>query len=371
MKHNTLNNPTKNIKKSSTARVNVYIEILALIQMLFCGLPAFGQSTSSVSSHRYNHVKATEPTNNTQILLLGTAGGPPLHKDRSEPSSVLIVDGRYYLIDCGIGTMRRLIRAGIRSDSIKTIFITHHHPDHDLGLVDVLANDYFEIGPADSTHPITIYGPPETKKLVKLAFDYIRIPYEVFSSEGIGPKKVASPFIVHENRHNGLVYRDDKIRVTVVENTHYRLMPAAKRKELKSFSYRIETPHGVIVFTGDTGPSDAVTRLAKGADVLVTEVLDRPTIDKHADEMPKKLLAHMRQEHLSEQEVGKLASKAQVGAVLLHHFVPAAGVAPTTFVAGVKKYYSGTVFAGSDLQRYCLSTRSDTRKNTPTLTLCH
>jgi hypothetical protein len=53
--------------------------------------------------------------NDTELLMLGTAGGPPLRKDRSEPATLLIVDGRPYLIDCGIGTIRRLVEAGIPS----------------------------------------------------------------------------------------------------------------------------------------------------------------------------------------------------------------------------------------------------------------
>jgi ribonuclease BN (tRNA processing enzyme) len=61
---------------------------------------------------------------------------------------VLIVDGRQYLIDCGIGTMQRMLQAGIQSDQIKSIFLTHLHPDHDLGLADVLANDFFRLNTA-------------------------------------------------------------------------------------------------------------------------------------------------------------------------------------------------------------------------------
>jgi ribonuclease BN (tRNA processing enzyme) len=49
-------------------------------------------------------------------------------------------------------------------------------------------------------------------------------------------------------------------------------MPAQFRAHFKSSSYRIQTPHGVVVFTGDTGPSDAVVKLAMDADVLVAEV---------------------------------------------------------------------------------------------------
>src|SRR5260370_14236095 len=39
-----------------------------------------------------------------------------------------------------------------------------------------------------------------------------------------------------------------------------------------SCSYRFDTPDRVVVFTGDTGPSDAVTELTTEADLLVSEV---------------------------------------------------------------------------------------------------
>src|SRR5690349_21163348 len=84
--------------------------------------------------------KANAPIG-TRILLLGTAGGPPLHEARSEPATLLIVDGRHYLIDCGMGTMQRLLAAHVPSQGIRTIFFTHLHADHALGLADLLGND--------------------------------------------------------------------------------------------------------------------------------------------------------------------------------------------------------------------------------------
>jgi cytidine deaminase len=57
------------------------------------------------------------------------------------------------------------------------------------------------------------------------------------------------------------------IRVVAAENTHYALMPAESRQIMKSYCYGIETPHGLIVFTGDTGqrrfnkPCDRCRRL--------------------------------------------------------------------------------------------------------------
>ncbi|HVB85171.1 MAG TPA: MBL fold metallo-hydrolase [Candidatus Dormibacteraeota bacterium] len=293
-----------------------------------------------------------------EILLLGTHGGPGLTRERSEPSSLLIVDGRPYLIDCGIGTMRRLLDAGVPSQTIGTIFITHDHPDHALGLVDVLANDFLSLdfGPRGARRTFNIYGPPQTPALVSAAYDYIRIPYSIFAAEHLGVSTLVDPFKAHVIDRHGLVYQDDKIRVTATENTHYQLMAAKYRARMKSFAYRFETPYGAIVFTGDTGPSAAVEKLATGADVLISEVISVAGVPEGRGAAPNQsaLAAHMRMEHLPTKDLGEMATRAQVKAVLMHHFVGAGS--GQQFVEGVKKYYSGPVFAGADLQRYCLGT---------------
>ena len=323
------------------------------------------------------------PTNRTEILFLGTSQGPPLRAERSEPSTLLIVDHRPYLIDCGIGTMRRLLEAGVASENIKTIFLTHLHADHDLGLADVMANDFNRLSSAGSTESIHIYGPPQTKELADAAFRYITFGFTAFAAErGTSFRLVHgefnSPFIAHEIQDGGLVYQDDRIRIIAVENTHYLLMPAESRKHMKSYSYRIETPQGAIVFTGDTGPSDAVTRLANRADVLLTEVHDSSQTGAFMNRMVTKqgwssgqaawFAAHARREHLDEKEVGEMASHAQVKAVVLYEYNP---IDPAQFVATVKKYFSGAVFASADLERYCLeNAEAGGAEKQPVLRLC-
>lgn len=310
--------------------------------------------------------------NDTELLMLGTAGGPPLRNDRSEPATLLIVDGRTYLIDCGIGTVRRLVELGIPSQTIGTIFFTHLHPDHDLGLVDVLANDYFHLDLASDPRKINIYGPPQTSELVDAAVHYISIPFEVFAAEKPGfqldrPNHgLTSPFVVHEIDAEGVVYRDDKIQVTAAENSHYALMPAEFRAHFKSYSYRIQTPDGVVIFTGDTGPSDAVAKLASGADVLVSEVeesseelskfIDQMAAQNHWTPARKQLFAdHMEKEHLTVDSLGELAAKAQVHSVLFYHYDPQDKADQQARVAAMKKYFQGPVLAPMDLDRFCLS----------------
>lgn len=316
----------------------------------------------------------------TQMLMLGTAAGPPLREDRSEPATLLIVDGREYLIDCGIGTARRLVKAGIRSETIGTIFLTHLHPDHTLGLTDVLANDFQNGDRLGPGHTVSIYGPPQTKALVDAAYHFISIPYAVLAAEGAGPNggvPTATPFAVHETGE-GVVYEDDRIRVVAAENTHYALMPPGARATMKSYALRVETPHGTIVFTGDTGPSDAVTRLAEGADVLVSEVEDKVAIGAFVAQMAQQqhwsaarraeFSGHMTDEHLGFEDVGQMATKAHVKSILLYHWSPDD---PTAEVAGVSKYFQGPVFGSADLQRYCVTGGlSATPSDEPPLRLC-
>jgi ribonuclease BN (tRNA processing enzyme) len=308
----------------------------------------------------------------TQILFLGTAGGPPLRFDRAEPSTLLIVNGHEYLIDCGIGTARRLVEAGIDSSRIETIFFTHLHADHDMGLADVMANDFFEGGGAGNAGPFNIYGPPQTSQLVDAAFEFISVGFRPFAAAPPTAYRMrgdtfVTPFVAHEVTRDGLVFDDGNIRVTAAENSHYVMIPAAVRPAYKSYSYRVETPDGVIVFSGDTGPRGAIGAIAKGADALIAEVSYRD--DQDLDQsigaraarnhwtplVTKRFRDHFINEHLDTAEIGQIAANSGVKAVLFYHYDPADKADQAAFVSGVKKYFAGPVFAPNDLDRYCLS----------------
>lgn len=307
----------------------------------------------------------------TQILFLGTAGGPPLRFDRSEPSTLLIVNGREYLVDCGIGTVRRLVEAGVDSSRIKTIFFTHLHADHDMGLADVMANDFFEGGGAGKAGAFNIYGPPQTKQLVDAAFQFISVGFRPFAAAPPTQYRMrgdafVSPFVVHEVTRPGLIFDDGNIRVTAAENSHYVMIPAATRPRFKTYSYRIQTPDGAILFTGDTGPTGGMPALAKGADVLITEASYRDSKDldqsinarasrNHLTPLAtKRFHDHFTFEHLDADEIGRIAAKAGVKTVVFYHYNPADEADRAAYVSGVKKNFAGPVFAPSDLDRYCL-----------------
>ncbi len=339
------------IKKFNLRRLAGSLSVAALAFASLYSVPAF--SASETDHH------------GTELIMLGTNGGPVIRKDRAEPSTLLIVDGTRYLIDCGIGALRRLVEAGVDPQTVHTIFITHQHPDHVLDLAGIMASNFFSIGGSESKATWTIYGPPGTSRFVDAAISYISVPFDTFAAEHLVGKDIKSHFVAHEIAASGPVYQDDKIRVTAIENAHYALMDAKDRAHMKSYSYRIETPHGVIVFTGDTGPDDAVAKFAKGADVLISEVIDLNLVlngpaaadtGKWSDARKAALKDHLEREHLTPAAVAHMATEAHARSVLLYHFVPGSDDAHAAKdVAGVKAGYSGPVTASHDLARYCVN----------------
>lgn len=306
------------------------------------------------------------PPSTTQIIMLGTAGGPPLRPDRSQPAVLLTVRGQNYLFDCGTGTVRQLARAGIPIETVRTLFVTHHHPDHDLDLATFIGNAKFTLGWSATPLTWNIYGPVGTTRMVKAATDFIAVPFDIFAAADLSTPASADagspPFVAHEIADAGQVYRDANIEVTAVINSHYQLMKAADRAASESFSFRIKTPDGTIVITGDTGTSSDVTRLSSGADVLITEAMDLPAmyrvLDSQSALKPEQIAVrkqHMKDAHIDLPDIGRMASEAGVGTVILTHLGPeTARQAPSDLSAKVSATYKGRVITAADFDRYCL-----------------
>jgi ribonuclease Z len=73
-----------------------------------------------------------------EIVFLGTsASAPSIH--RGLPSQVVIVKNHRYLIDCGEGTQRQLLKSGIGFKRLSRVLITHGHLDHILGLAGLMS----------------------------------------------------------------------------------------------------------------------------------------------------------------------------------------------------------------------------------------
>jgi ribonuclease BN (tRNA processing enzyme) len=156
----------------------------------------------------------------------------------------------------------------------------------------------------------------------------------------------------------------DGFTVAVAENSHYSFPHGSDMdKRFDSLSFRFDLPDRSIVYTGDTGPSDAVTALAKGADILVSELIDAQVANSivvpanASDEQKKRsevMKQHLSTHHLTPEQVGKMAAEAKVGRVVITHLVASRrpDVSTDSYVAEIRKSYNGPVEIANDLDRY-------------------
>jgi ribonuclease BN (tRNA processing enzyme) len=293
----------------------------------------------------------------TTLITLGTAGGPLPRADRAQSSNLLIVNGALYLIDAGGGVTGRVVQSGNNFRKVSKIFITHAHSDHTAGLATLLVSQWEQ-----QSEPADIYG-SGAEALVKGTIAYLTPNADIRWSEG-KKRPMTDMFRAHEVSP-GVVYQDANVKVTAVENTHFHFQPNDPAYgKYKSYSYRFETPDKVVFFTGDTGPSDAVVELANGADLYVTETTSPEDVvelykkngiwQQKTPEEQQGFLRHMHEEHVTPTDIGQMAAKAGVKAVVMSHLGPS--ITPNDdyqrFVDEAKKYYSGPVTIAKDLMKF-------------------
>ena len=69
-----------------------------------------------------------------EILFLGTSASPRRLRRRGLPAQIVTHDEYRFLIDCGEGTQRQILQAGVGFRHLTSVLLTHRHLDHILGL---------------------------------------------------------------------------------------------------------------------------------------------------------------------------------------------------------------------------------------------
>lgn len=333
----------------------------------------------------------------TRLVLLGTSGGPPWWPgtDRSGVSSALVVGDAYYIVDAGHGVGRQARDARLGSwrhdtdgplDALRAIFLTHLHSDHTIDLNNLLIEGLSN-GLARVTEPVQVWGPgnrgalpprfgpppdppvtapenptPGTAEMIDLMMRTFAtdINDRVFDTRKPPPSALVSGHDVpiperyladpngdpHPRMSPVPFYEDDRVRVSVTLVQHAPVFPA--------LAFRFETDDGVVVFSGDTSPSENLVELAHGADILVHEVMDRQWAEElfpePRDTSAEGRFQHLISSHTTIDEVGPIAEAAGVGTLVLNHLVPANW--PEHRFRRAQKRFSGLVVVGRDLDEF-------------------
>lgn len=303
---------------------------LGLLAGIICPAPAHAQAKTLPSN---GSVKSTA------IVFLGT-GTPYPQPDHQGPSLAVIVNGKAYLVDAGVGVTRQASAASINGspslnmENLSIAFITHLHSDHTLGLADLILTPWV----IARTVPLELYGPPGIQAMAA----NILKAYEKDINIRIHGLEGANATGYKVNAHEavpGMVYQDANVKVTAFLVEHGSWPEA--------YGYRFETAGKSIVISGDTSPSKGVVDACHGCDVLIHEVYSGygGTSQKNPEEWMKYMAAF----HTSAQQLGIIATQARAKTLIVTHFVTMGTTDQTEMVSLIKKGFAGTVIVARDL----------------------
>lgn len=272
----------------------------------------------------------------TRLVLLGT-GTPNADPDRSGPALAVVVDGVPYLVDAGPGVVRRAAAArragiaGLAVDRLATVFLTHLHSDHTVGLPDLLLTPWV----LGRDEPLRVYGPDGTREMAEL----VRKAWERdirIRLDGLEPANDRGYRVEAHDVGPGVVYRDERITVTAFQVPHGSWREA--------FGYRFETPDRIIVVSGDTRPSEEIVRQCSGCDILVHEVYSQAGFEGRSPEWQR----YHASFHTSGPELGRIAARARPKLLVLTHQL-LWGATPEELLNEVRRGFEGRVVFGRDL----------------------
>ena len=276
----------------------------------------------------------------TRLILLGTGGGPRPRKESSGAAQVIVSNGVAYVIDCGDGVARQLAFSSVPLTTLRHVFITHQHSDHNADY----GNLIWLAWASGLNTRVDGWGPPPLEEMTTLFFRMNAYDIDTrIANEGRVP---LAPLVhVHELRAAGEVMRDDNVRVTAALVDHPPVVPA--------FAYRFDGPDRSIVISGDTTPSDNLIALAKNADVLVHSALYTPAVDRLVARVPNAsaLKASIIAHQTSVEDAGRVATAAGVKTLVLSHLVPPddPNVTERMWTDAARTHFKGTVIVGKDL----------------------
>src|SRR3989441_9377908 len=277
----------------------------------------------------------------TRLVLLGTGGGPRvIPNGRAKPANLIVANGVPYVVDCGEGVAHQLVRAGIAPNTLRYVFITHHHSDHNLDYGNLIHDSWA----AGLRAPVDTYGPPPIKAMTEAYWQLNRFDIETRIADE-GRPDLRKLVTAHEFAEPGPVMQNADVKVTAALVRHPPIVHA--------YAYRFDAADRAIVISGDTTYSPELIALAKGADVLVSEVMHLAGLENLLKRVPNAatLREHLLASHIVTEDLGKLAAAAGVKTLVLSHLTPQddASITDDMWVEGVRKHYGGQIIVGRDL----------------------
>lgn len=253
------------------------------------------------------------------ITFLGTAGSTPT-PERSMPAIVLRWQGKLFLWDCGEGTQRQMMRYKVGYGSLDSVFISHLHLDHFLGIFGLIETLHLT---QPAPRKIQVFAPRGLERLL-----INRRPFVETRELRPGCLREDDDFSIeafpvqHSTEAYGFVFQEKPRRKFHAEKAHKLGLKGAMFREIqqkgslqvKDRKIRLEDvswlePGIKVVYSGDSAPCKETEKAAQGADLLIHESTFAEDRKTEAEE----------RFHTTAVQAARVAQKAKVKQLALVH----------------------------------------------------
>jgi ribonuclease Z len=292
------------------------------------------------------------------MTFLGTsAAQPTIHRNLS--GLAMKVDTDLLLFDCGEGSQRQMIRFGT-GFTVDSVFFTHFHADHYLGIIGFLRT----LGMTGRTEKMTLYGPPPAKRLLhqavhlgieKLDFevefielrggDTVQRPHYSVRAIQVEHRVNALAYVVEEERRAGKFNLERALELNVAPGPDFgRLQRGESVTSRDGVAVKpsdvlgADRPGRKVVISGDTRPCDALIAAALDADVLIHE-------STFSDDEQERAL---ETRHSTAREAGRVAHQSRARRLILTHLSSRHDTDPSKLLTQARESFSGQVEVAYD-----------------------
>lgn len=276
----------------------------------------------------------------TRIVVLGT-GNPVPDPRRAGPGIAVIHRGEAYLFDVGAGTIQNAVTARYEYDipalypsQICCVFLSHMHSDHTMDYAELAFTLWWR-----RREPLLAFAPKGIHELNEGMYRMMAADTALRTS-GVQPVQNPDGYKIRTVEiEPGIIFERDQLVVEAFLAKHGDIKPA--------FSFKVITPDRSIVISGDTAYSDELLEKSKGVDILFHEVISDSALAKTSEFWRR----YHRSAHTKASDLGRLASQAKPGLLVLYHAL-FYGVPESNVLVEVRSTYDGEVVLAKDLDAF-------------------